>query len=149
MYEQSVPSTIELRLFSLSPNSFTNRATKVKNLSIDDQKQYLAEVFNQEKDIIRPLLRKITEHGFIYEVHRGWEYVDTLIRFFRNGISLPREIAKQFSEVFSDDVIINLTGIDESNKSYSNTDFNYSNLSQNRAFVEFVNRAIVEVNFIE
>ena len=145
----SVSDAIELRLFLLAPNSFINKIPKTQSLSIDDQKQYLMAVFNQEKDIIRPLLRKNDDSAFLYEVHQGWEYVDTLIRYFRNGISLPREIVRLFSDVPDDDAGVDISGTNKSNKPYSNTDGLYSNMDKYKTFEKFVNAAVVQVDFVK
>jgi len=50
--------TVELRLFLLAPNSFVSKAPKIQSLSIDNQKQYLAAVFNQEKTLSGHFYRK-------------------------------------------------------------------------------------------
>ena len=146
---QHVAGTIELRLFLLSPNSLTNRTLTCETLSGDDQKNYLKAIFKQEKDVFRPVLRKINNHTLCFEVLEGWLYVDTLIRFFKDKIPFPYETIGLFPDIFNNAGFSLTLAKSTNSKPYAYTDFYYSGLRTYKTFEEFINKTVVEVNFIE
>jgi len=141
-----VQGTISLRCFLLTPHVFVQYTLLPMEqfLSLKEQQSYLIAVFKQQQDTPRPILRKTPNE--ILEVHEGWQYVDTLIRFFQNRIPMPYEINNPFSDAF-DNVCIDMNAITTS-KSIGIEDFYYSNLQRSKKFRKIIHTADVAVSFI-
>jgi len=116
---------IPLRDFLYAPDLFDHCVpfTVWQCLSPEEQQSYLTAVFkSQQENIPRPILRK--QNG-VLEVHEGWQYVDTLIRFFKNEIQVTYEISCLFSDAFHSDVSVDMT---TTHKLINDEDFYYSHL---------------------
>jgi len=140
------PGTVPLRDFLHAPALFVKhpQMSRQQCLSLEQQQSYLMAVFKKQKDTPRIFLRRT--HNAILEVHEGWQYVDTLTRFFLNGIPMPCEIFTLFPNTFSE-ASVDWDGTDKS-KSLGVEDRCYTGLDQLPQFRKFVLTADVPVVFL-
>ena len=82
----------------------------------------------------------------VFMVYDGWQYADTLIRFFEDEIRMPYEICSLFSDTFHAEV--DILDLPKTRTSLDGDDSRYSNLKQFPRFYYFVETACVNVDFI-
>ena len=110
-----------------------------------EQQEYLMEIFRDKKEFPRIVLREILEDRF--EVLKGWLYVDALIRFFEDGITLTEEIRTLFPNAF-DEAEANADLKEKKKKSTIRIeDLTFTKLDKCTDFSDFVDKTDINVAF--